>query len=75
MFIREFGTERYTLLYLKWITNKDLLYSSGNFAQCYVAAWMAVGFGREWLHVDVWLGSFAVLPETITTLLIGYARI
>ena len=24
-----------TLLHLKWITNKDLLYSTGNFAQCY----------------------------------------
>ena len=23
--VREFGTDRYTLLYLKWITNKDLL--------------------------------------------------
>ena len=23
--VREFGTDMYTLLYLKWITNKDLL--------------------------------------------------
>ena len=30
----------YTLLYLEWITNKDLLYSTWNSAQCYVAAWM-----------------------------------
>ena len=30
----------YTLLYLKWITNKDLLYSTGNSAQSYVAACM-----------------------------------
>ena len=28
----------YTQLYLDWITNKDLLYSRGNSAQCYVAA-------------------------------------
>ena len=34
----EFGMDMYTLLYLKQITNKDLLYSSGNSAQCYVAA-------------------------------------
>ena len=26
---REFGMEMYTLVYLKWITNKDLLYSTG----------------------------------------------
>ena len=28
----------YTLLYLKWTTNNDLLYSTWNSAQCYVAA-------------------------------------
>ena len=28
------------LLYLKRITNKDLLHSTWNSAQCYVAAWM-----------------------------------
>ena len=27
--IREFGMDMYTLLFLKWITNKDLLYSTG----------------------------------------------
>ena len=36
----EFGIDIYTLLYLKQITNKNLLYSTGNSAQCYVAAWM-----------------------------------
>ena len=35
--VREFGIERYTPLYLKWITNKVLLYNTGNSAQCYVA--------------------------------------
>ena len=47
-----------TLLYLKWITNKDLLYSTGNSAECYVAAWMGGGFGGEWIHGYVWLSSF-----------------
>ena len=28
--VRELGKGTYTLLYLKWITNKDLLYSTGN---------------------------------------------
>ena len=27
---REIGMDMYTILYLKWITNKDLLYSTGN---------------------------------------------
>ena len=26
----EFGMDMYTLLYFKWITNQDLLYSTGN---------------------------------------------
>ena len=36
--VREFVMDMYTLLYLTWITNKDLLYSTGNSVQCYVAA-------------------------------------
>ena len=38
--VREFGMDLYTVLYLKWISNKDQLYSAWNLAQCYVAAWM-----------------------------------
>ena len=56
----------YTLLYFKWITNKDLLFSKGNSAHCYVAAWMEGEFGGEWIHVYVWLSPFSVhlkLPQ------------
>jgi len=49
----------YTLLYLKWITNKDLLCSTGNSAQHYVAAWVGGELGGEWIHVYVWLSPFA----------------
>ena len=34
--VRELGIEGYTVLYLKWITNKILLYSTGNSAQYYI---------------------------------------
>ena len=64
----------YTLLYLKWITNKDLLYSTGNSVQCYMAAWMRGESGGEWIHVCM-AESFFCAPETITTLLIGYTPI
>ena len=47
--VRELGMDVYTLLYLKWITNKDLLYSTWNSAQCYMAAWMAKECGGEWI--------------------------
>ena len=31
--VKEFGIDMNTLLYLKWITNKELLYSTWNSAQ------------------------------------------
>ena len=49
--VREFGTNMNTLLYLKWIMNKDLLYSTCKTAQCCVAAWMGGEFGGEWIYV------------------------
>jgi len=45
--VRVFGMGMYTLLYLKWIINKDLLYSTYNSAECYVAAYMGGEFGGE----------------------------
>ena len=45
--VREFWMDMYTLLYLKRITNKDVLYSTGNSAQCYVAAWLGREFGMD----------------------------
>ena len=45
--VKDFGKVMYTLLYLKWITNKDLPYSTWNSAQCYVAAWMGGGMGEN----------------------------
>ena len=40
-----------TLLYLKWITNKALMYSTWNSAQCHVAAWIGGEFEGEWILV------------------------
>ena len=36
-----------TLLYSKWITNKDVLYSTWNCDQCYVADWIGGEFGEN----------------------------
>ena len=58
--VRECGIDMYTLLYLKRITNKDLLYSTRHSAQCYAAAWMGGESGGERIHVYVWLSPFAV---------------
>ena len=70
--VREFGVDMYMLLYLKWIINKNQLYSTGNFVQCHAEAWTREEFGEEWVLVYVWLSPFTVPSETITTLLIGY---
>ena len=43
--------DMYTLLYLKWITNKDLLQSTWKSAQHYIAAWIRGEFGGEWIYV------------------------
>ena len=48
--------DMYTLLYLKWITNKDLLYTTGDSAQRYVAAQMGGFRGR----METWLSPCAV---------------
>ena len=45
------GLYIYTLLYIKYITNKDLLCSSGNFTQYSVMAYMGKESKEEWINV------------------------
>ena len=60
--------DMYTLLYLQWITKKDLLSNTWNSAQCYVQLCQCYSspdgrrgwFRGEWIHVFVWLSRFAV---------------
>ena len=49
----------YIWLYFKWIANKDILYSTGNSAQCYMAVWMGEEFEGKWIHVSVGLSPIA----------------
>ena len=44
---RDFEKVMYILLYLKWITDKDLLCSTWNSAQCNVPAWMEWALGEN----------------------------
>ena len=65
----------YTLLHLKQITNKDLLYSTGNSARCYVAAWMGGEFGGE-MDICIYMAeSLCCPPKTIIILSIVYTSI
>ena len=61
-----------TLLYLKCITNKDLLYSIWDYDQCSVAGWMGRGV---WGRMDTCIcmtESLHCSSENITALLISY---
>ena len=49
----EIGIDIYTLLYVKQITNKDLLYSTGNSTRYSVMAYMEKKSKREWIYVYV----------------------
>ena len=51
--VKELGMDMYTLLYLKWITNRDALHTTENSAQCYVAAWVG-GQCAENAYVDMY---------------------
>ena len=65
----------YTLLYLKWITNKDLLYCTGNLLNVIWQLGWEGGFGGEWIHVYVWLSPFTVylnLPQHCQLAILQY---
>ena len=71
--------DMYTLLFLKWITNKDLqqrpTYSTWNSAPCYVAVRMGGEFGGRMDTCICMAKSLHYSPETVTTLLISYTPI
>ena len=58
--VRQFEMDMYTLLYLKWVTNRDLLCSTWNSARGSVAAWLGGACGGERIHAYVWLSPFVV---------------
>ena len=58
--VRESGMDMDTLLYLTWRTSKDLLDSTGDSAQCHVAAWMGGEFRGQGIRVYVCLSPLAV---------------
>ena len=61
----EFGINRYRLLYMKQITNKDLLYSTGNYSQHPVKNHNGKEYKKEYIYITE---SLCCTPETNTTL-------
>ena len=66
-----FGIDMYTLLYLKWITNKDLLYRE----LCWILCKNLNG-ERIWKRIDICIiESLCCTTEANTTLLTSYTPI
>ena len=59
----EIGMDIYTLLYIKEVNNKDLLYSTGNYTQYLVVTYN----GKEYIYIYI-TESLRCTPETNTTL-------
>ena len=82
--VRRFQMDMYTLLYLKWIINKDLRYSTGDSAQMLCGSldgrgvWGRMDTCMAGVGVHVSCGyicmaeTFHCSPETITTSFTGY---
>ena len=49
--VKEFGIDMYILLYLKWITKRDLLHSTGNSTQYSITTLLGKEFLKEEIHV------------------------
>ena len=49
----EFGINRYTLLYIKQVNNKDLLYSTGNYIQYLGIPYNGKELEKEWIYIYV----------------------
>ena len=80
---QEFGINIYTLLYIKQITNRDLLYSTGNYTQYFVITYKGKESEKEYIYniyiiynIQIYITeSLCYTPETNTTLLINYIPI
>ena len=46
----ETGIDIYTILYIKQITNKNLVYSTGNSTQYSVMTYMGIESKKEWIY-------------------------
>ena len=58
----KFGMDTYTLLYLKWITNKVLLYSTGNSTKCMWQLGWEGSLGKNgYIYIYGWVPSLFTL--------------
>ena len=61
----EFGISRCKLLYIKWINNKILLYSTGNYMQYPVINHNGKEYEKECIHITLSLCCTAEINTTL----------
>ena len=61
----EFGVSRCKLLYIKWINNKILLYSTGNYMQYPVINHNGKEYEKECIHITLSLCCTAEINTTL----------
>ena len=69
--VKEFEINMYTLLYLKWTTNKDLLQSTGPLNFMWQPGWKG-GLEENGYTYVYMVERFCCPPETITKLSINW---
>ena len=67
----EFGISRCKLLYIGWINNKVLLYSTGNYIQYPVISHNGEEYDKECIYICI-TESLCCTAEINTTLLVNY---
>ena len=59
----------HTLLFIRWMTNKDLLYSTGNSPQYFAMVYMGKDSKNEWISVCVyayiWVYSYMYIADSL----------
>ena len=77
----EFGISRFKLLYVEWINNKVLLYSTGNYIQYPMINHDGKEYEKEYIYIYIYI-YYIYIPESLccmaeinTTLEINYTSI
>ena len=74
----EFGISRCKLLYIEWINNKVLLYSTGNYIQYLVINHNGKKYEKEYIYIIIYAyitESLCCIAEINKTLLINCTSI
>ena len=65
----------YTLLYMKFVTNKDLLYSAGNYSQHLVINYNGKETEKEYIYIYIYKTEYIYIFLCRFFSLIGYYKI